>query len=197
MDRGDMMLSLHHSVEAHKRMIDDLEVSKCLMAITEEICNRLRGGFKMYICGNGGSAADAQHVAAEFMVRFAADNDRKPLPVIALTTDSSLITACANDLSYDVVFERQVMALADSGDVVVGISTSGNSINILRALNAAKSQGCVTIGFTGQQGGQMNSMGLSYLFRAPASETARIQELHLLAWHCICELVEEEMIREI
>jgi D-sedoheptulose 7-phosphate isomerase len=138
-------------------------------------------------CGNGGSAADAQHVAAELVGRFALE--REPLPALALTTDTSILTAVANDWDFKEIFARQVRAHARHGDVVVGISTSGKSANVVRALEAARERGAVTIAFTGRNGGALAKVA-DVSFRAPDAGTARVQELHLLAWHGVCEVVE-------
>jgi len=147
----------------------------------------IKGGNKVLLFGNGGSAADAQHIAAEFTGRFV--KERKSLPAIALTTDTSAITAIANDYGYDRIFERQVEGLAVSGDVVLGISTSGNSPNVVNALQLAKTIGCKTIGFSGRDGGRMTDLCNVNLV-VPSANTARIQEMHILIGHIICTAVD-------
>lgn len=148
-------------------------------------------GNKVLLCGNGGSAADAQHVAAEFINRFRFD--RPALPAIALTTDSSILTCIGNDSSFDFVFSRQVEALANSGDILIGISTSGGSKNVLNALNAARKKNIQTIGFTGEKGQATMGSQCDYCFIVPSADTARIQEVHEFVWHFICGMVEERL----
>jgi D-sedoheptulose 7-phosphate isomerase len=150
----------------------------------------LRGGHKLHFAGNGGSAADAQHWAGELVSRFY--YDRPGLPAIALTTDTSILTAIGNDYGYDYVFARQVEALGQEGDVLVAISTSGNSRNVVRAIEAARAKRMVVIGFTGQGGGQMAEL-CDLCFRVPSGETPRIQEGHEALGHLLCALIEAEM----
>ncbi|MDZ7815142.1 MAG: SIS domain-containing protein [Planctomycetota bacterium] len=152
-----------------------------------EASRALQNGKKLLFCGNGGSAADAQHFAAEFAVRL--EGERAPLPAIALTTDSSLITAAANDYSFENVFARQVKALANEGDLLVAISTSGNSENILRASSAASEAGCSVFGLTGENGGRLAKF-CDYCFKAPSQRTMRVQEIHSLALHIFCSIAE-------
>jgi len=175
--------------EAHQRFAAESE--PVLLEIATAIVECLRSSGKLLLCGNGGSAADAQHVAAELVGRFA--REREGWPAIALTTDTSILTAVGNDYGFDRIFARQVEALARRGDLVCGISTSGNSPNILAALEAAKSCGARTLGFTGGSGGKMTTL-CDLVFIAPADNTARIQELHICAWHAICDLVEAGMM---
>lgn len=151
-------------------------------------------GNKALLCGNGGSAADAQHVAAELVNRFRMH--RPALPAIALTTDSSIMTAIGNDSSFDFIFSRQVEALARPGDIVVGISTSGASRNILTALEAARAHGAATIGFTGAGGSGAMSSRCDICLAVPSAVTARIQEVHGFAWHVICDAVEGALFGE-
>ncbi|MFH1729255.1 MAG: D-sedoheptulose 7-phosphate isomerase [Pseudomonadota bacterium] len=141
----------------------------------------------VFAFGNGGSAADAQHIAAELVVRFY--KDRPPLNAYALTTNTSILTACANDYTYNDIFDRQVKASVKEGDIVIGISTSGNSVNVLKALESAKALSAITIGLTGASGGKMNEY-CDHLIKIPSTDTPRIQEGHLLSIHLICELVE-------
>jgi len=156
----------------------------------ELIVNTLKVGGKVLLAGNGGSAADAQHIAGEFVSRF--HYDRPGLPAIAITTDTSILTAIGNDYGYDRLFSRQVQALGNKGDVFVGISTSGNSANIVEALKVAKEQGLKTIGFTGNKGGKMLEM-CDIALRMPSPETPKIQEGHIVIGHIICGLVEAAM----
>lgn len=144
---------------------------------------------KIIICGNGGSAADAQHIAAEFTGRFV--KERKPLPAIALTTDTSAITAIGNDYGFDNIFDRQVQALALPGDVLIGISTSGNSKNVINALKKANMIGCLTIGLTGNDGGLISDYCNTNII-IPTSITARIQEMHILICHIFCEHIDSK-----
>jgi len=148
----------------------------------------LKGGNKLLFAGNGGSAADAQHIAGEFVSRF--HFDRPGLPAMSLTTDTSILTAIGNDYGYERVFSRQIEAHGQPGDVFVAISTSGNSANILTALEAAKAKGLVTVGLTGGSGGKMAAM-CDHVLLAPSASTPRIQECHLITYHLLCALVEE------
>ena len=158
-----------------------------------KICiNSLKEGNKILIAGNGGSAADAQHIAAELVGRY--KRDRKGLSAIALTTDSSVITSIANDYGYSNVFKRQVEALANEGDVLIGISTGGSSENIINALECANDIGCKTIGFSGRDGGKFNSLCDVNLV-ATSNDTPRIQEMHILIGHTICHLIELEFTK--
>jgi D-sedoheptulose 7-phosphate isomerase len=150
-------------------------------------------GGKLLICGNGGSAADAQHVAAEFVGRFA--RERAAWPAMALTTNTSILTAIGNDYSFDRVFARQVEAFAVPGDVIVGISTSGNAANVIAAMKTARELGCQTIGFTGENGGRLKD-GVDICLHAPSNVTARIQEVHIVVWHIVCEMIEQELSAE-
>jgi len=152
------------------------------------LIDALQGGHKLLIMGNGGSAADAQHFAAEMVGRFLLE--RRALPAIALTTDTSILTAVGNDYGFDEIFKRQVEALANPGDILIGISTSGNSLNIKRALEAGKDIGAKTIGLLGRDGGEIGPI-LDLNLTVPSFETPRIQEVHLLVIHILCDLVEK------
>lgn len=154
------------------------------------IANAFASGHRLYLCGNGGSAADAQHLAAEFTGRFY--SDREPLPAEALHVNTSFLTAVANDYSYDEIYERAIKAHGREGDVLIGISTSGNSKNIVLAQNEAKKRGMHVISFTGATGGNMKDT-CNLLFNVPSSDTPRIQESHILIGHIICQLVEEQL----
>jgi D-sedoheptulose 7-phosphate isomerase len=161
-----------------------------LERIARAMTASLHGGGKVLWCGNGGSAGDSQHLAAELVGRFR--RERRGLASVALTTDSSALTAIANDYGYEAVFSRQVEALGAEGDILVGISTSGNSRNVIAALEAARAQGLVTVGFTGAGGGRMAALA-DHLFAAASRDTARIQEAHILAGHMICDWIELEL----
>lgn len=162
--------------------------AEAVVRAAEAMASALRDGRTILLFGNGGSAADAQHIAAEFTNRF--ETERPPLAALALTTDTSALTAIGNDYGFDEVFEKQVKALGRKGDVAIGISTSGNSRNVVRALEAARAQGLVTIGFTGQGGGKMTTL-CEHLFRVPSGVTARVQETHITLGHTLCALVDE------
>lgn len=179
------------------RFSDHLEVLQATMAgpIPSQIAQAaaaikeaLAHGHKLLLCGNGGSAADSQHIAAEFVGRF--QKERQGLPAIALTVDTSILTAVGNDYGYNKVFVRQVEALAQKGDVLLGISTSGNSGNVLEAIKLAKEKGCFTIGMTAAGGGAMAEL-CDVNMAVPAKITARAQEMHILIGHIICELADE------
>ena len=154
------------------------------------ITKALQQGGKLMICGNGGSAADAQHIAAEFVVALDHHNLRKPLAAIALTTDTSLITACANDLGFDDVFARQCEALGRDGDVLLGLSTSGNSPNIIRAIHVAKKKNITTIALTGGSGGETAGLA-DIVIAVPSSSTQHIQETHIALGHAIVATIEK------
>lgn len=181
-----------------QRLSDHLEVLQKLMAsdLPEKLekCAKiveqaLAEGHKVLFCGNGGSAADSQHLAAEFVGRF--QKERKGLPAIALTVDTSILTAIANDYGYETVFARQVQALGEAGDVLIGISTSGNSRNVLLAVEEAKTKGITCIGMTAEGGGKM-AEECDICLAVPAKVTARAQEMHILMGHILCELVDHE-----
>ena len=179
------------SVTAHQELQNGSMTT--LAQVTHAFVTAIRMGHKILLFGNGGSAADAQHVAAELVGRFAQDS--QPWAAIALTTDTSVLTCVGNDWEYAEIFSRQVRALARPGDVVVGISTSGRSPNVLRGLEAGRNIGALTIGFTGAKGGPIVKYA-QLCFCAPAESTPRIQELHLLAWHSICEMVERTLLAD-
>ena len=177
------------SIRAHEKLI--IESMPILAEIASVITRAFKAGRRIYFCGNGGSAADAQHVAAELVGRFALE--REPFPALALTTDTSILTAVGNDWDFKDIFSRQVRAHARHGDIVVGISTSGKSANVVRALEVARECGAVTLAFTGRNGGAV-AKAADISFKAPDAATPRVQELHLLAWHGICEVVEAAMV---
>jgi D-sedoheptulose 7-phosphate isomerase len=157
--------------------------------VADLVVTAFKNGNRVYFCGNGGSAADAQHLAAEFSGRFYID--RKALPAEALHCNTSYLTAVANDYSYDVVYARLMEGIGTNGDVLIGLSTSGNSANIIKAFETARNKGITTVGFTGATGGKMKE-GSDYLINAPSADTPRIQEAHILIGHIICQLVEEK-----
>lgn len=163
------------------------ECSAVIAAMGECTIACLRAGGKICFFGNGGSAADAQHFSTEFVVRFS--RTRRGLPALALTTDTSALTACANDFGFDKVFARQIEALCGPDDVVVGISTSGNSANVVEALSFAKTNGIASFAFTGRSGGQCAELA-DFALQVPSDVTARVQECHLIAGHLICDMAE-------
>ena len=177
------------TLEEHRQVVSKMVTLEGEIASAGKLCgNALAQGQCIYLCGNGGSAADAQHIAAEFIGRFV--NDRRALPAIALTTDTSALTAIGNDYGFDEVFSRQVAGLCREGDVLIAISTSGNSENVLKAVDAANRAGVSVIGLSGKSGGALNSKSDVSLV-VPSDVTARIQEMHILIGHIICVLVED------
>ena len=178
---------IQSSIDVKQQLLADDHLVQQIQVVTDIITKAFQNGNAVYFAGNGGSAADAQHLAAEFSGRFY--KDRKALPSDALHCNTSYLTAVANDYSYDVIYARLLEGLAKPGDVLVGISTSGNSGNIVKAFEMAKTIGVTTIGFTGQKGGTMKELG-DYLINIPSNTTPRIQESHILVGHIICELVE-------
>lgn len=187
-----MMDMIQTEMQAHKetieKTIENLQsyiYTACIIA-TETI----NSGHKILFCGNGGSAADAQHLAAELSGRYKIE--RRGLPGIALTTDTSVLTAVGNDYGYDRVFDRQVEALANEGDLLIGISTSGNSANVLSAFARARELGCRTIGLSGRDGGAMNEC-CDINIIVPSSDTPRIQEMHIMIGHIICQAIDDSL----
>lgn len=178
------------SIEVKKQLLADADFLQKIETVIEVITRAFQNGKKVLFCGNGGSAADAQHLSAEFSGRFY--KDRKALPSEALHCNSSYLTAVANDYSYDVIYSRLVEGICAEGDVLVGLSTSGNSKNILNAFATARQKGVITIGFTGAGGGKMKEAS-DYLLNVPSTDTPRIQESHILVGHIICELVEAKI----
>ncbi|HUW96735.1 MAG TPA: D-sedoheptulose 7-phosphate isomerase [Anaerolineae bacterium] len=179
---------LEESIQVQRVVLE--ESVPLVSCIVEALVATFRCGGKVLLFGNGGSAADAQHVAAELVNRFLME--RKPLPALALTTDTSIMTAMANDLGFECVFARQVEALVQPGDVVVGLSTSGNSENVLQGLHSARECGATTVGLTGRAGGKLKGVA-DICFCAPSDNTPRIQEAHITVLHAICEAVEREL----
>ncbi|HRW76189.1 MAG: D-sedoheptulose 7-phosphate isomerase [Saprospiraceae bacterium] len=181
---------LQESIRVKQSILDDPAWQVKLADAAEAWIDALKGGGKVLFCGNGGSAADAQHLAAELSGRFYVDRD--PLPAEALHVNTSYLTAVANDYSYDEVYARMVKGMGRKGDVLVAISTSGNSSNILRAIEEARIRGMVVIGMTGDTGGKMAAV-CDHLLNVPSSDTPRIQEVHILLGHILCELTEARL----
>lgn len=180
------------AIAEHLEVIRGVEAQQdVLEAIARLMADALHRGNQILWCGNGGSAGDSQHLAAEIVGRFR--RERRGMPSIALTTDTSILTAVANDYGYEAVFSRQVEALGRKGDVLVGISTSGNSHNVIAAIEAAKVYGVTTVAFTGAGGGRMAGLA-DYLFAVDSRDTARVQEAHILAGHMICDWLELDVI---
>jgi D-sedoheptulose 7-phosphate isomerase len=177
------------SIAVKSKILDDSGLIERVQAVSLLIVKALKAGNRIYFCGNGGSAADAQHLAAEFSGRFY--TDRRALPAEALHCNTSYLTAVANDYSFEVVYARLIEGIAVPGDILVGLSTSGNSSNIVKAFEAARNKEVITIAFTGETGGKLKAIS-DYLFNVPSSDTPRIQESHILIGHIICQLVEEQ-----
>ena len=177
---------LRESIHVKEGLLQGEQVNM-MTAIGEAMVDAYRKGNKIILFGNGGSAADAQHIAAELVGKYYFDRD--PLPAIALTVNTSSLTAISNDYSYDKVFSRQLAAFGNAGDIAVGISTSGNSENVLQALNVAKEKGLTTVGFTGEDGGKLKGT-VDFCLRIPGNDTPRIQEGHITVGHILCEIVE-------
>lgn len=181
------------SIDTKQQVLQNEELLKTVNEVTLVIISAFRNGNTVYFCGNGGSAADAQHLAAEFSGRFY--KDRNALPAEALHCNTSYLTAVANDYSFDLIYARLIQGLGKSGDILIGLSTSGNSKNIVQAFETAKKKQMITIGFTGNSGGIMKSYS-DYLINIPSKDTPRIQESHMLLGHIICQLVEDEYFKE-
>ncbi len=179
------------ALREHRKVIAGLETFyPDIEVIASQISETLKRSNKIMLCGNGGSAADAQHIATEFVVRFRGDFNRRSLPAIALTTDTSLLTACANDYGFDEVFKRQVEGLGNEGDLLIGISTSGNSPNVYKAIEYANEQNIQTVLLAGRDGGTIAGIA-QYSIIIPHKDTARIQEAHITIGHILCRLTEE------
>jgi D-sedoheptulose 7-phosphate isomerase len=186
-----LQTNIERSVEVHNRLVD-----ACLPALNraaEALVSAYRAGHKALFFGNGGSAADAQHFAAEFVGRYLRQRD--PLPALALHSNSSAVTAIANDYGYEQVFSRQLQALAAPGDVAVAISTSGNSPSVIEGAICARRLGLLTIGLTGASGGRLGGL-VDVLLTAPTDETPRVQECHILFGHALCDAVEQALVIE-
>ncbi|MDL2255802.1 D-sedoheptulose 7-phosphate isomerase [Parabacteroides sp. OttesenSCG-928-K15] len=187
---------IRQRLEEHRQVVDrilaDESLQATISAAIDLITDCFRKGGKVYFCGNGGSAADAQHLAAEFSGRFYID--REVLPAEALHCNTSYMTAVANDYSFDIVYARLIKGMGQKGDVLVGLSTSGNSGNILKAFEVCREKGIATIGFTGESGGKMKALS-DLLIAVPSTDTPRIQEVHITVGHIICECVEKELFK--
>jgi D-sedoheptulose 7-phosphate isomerase len=183
---------INASITVKQKLLTDEKILKATRDVVEVIVKSFKSGNRVYFAGNGGSAADAQHLAAEFSGRFY--TDRLALPAEALHCNTSYLTAVANDYSYDEVYARLIRGIANNGDVLVGLSTSGNSKNIIKAFEEARHKKVITIGFTGETGGKMKPLS-DFLFNIPSTDTPRIQESHILLGHIICELVEKEFFK--
>ncbi len=193
MNREKVISIIKSSVEVKQNLLADEKLLKTIIDITDAWCNSLQNGGRILFCGNGGSAADAQHIAAELSGRFYFD--REPLDAEALHVNSSYLTAVANDYSYDEVYSRMVRAKGKKGDVLVGISTSGNSSNVIKAMEQAKKQGMLVVAMTGEKGGKMREC-CDYLINVPSNDTPRIQECHIMVGHILCELTEEQLFKK-
>lgn len=177
------------SVDVKLALLQDAVIMARIEEVVVALTNTFKNGNHVYFCGNGGSAADAQHLAAELSGRFYINRDA--LPAEALHVNTSYLTAVANDYSYDVIYARLIKGIGKKGDVLIGLSTSGNSENIVKAFNQAKQSGLITIGFTGASGGKLKTLS-DYMINVPSTDTPRIQESHILIGHIICQLVEEK-----
>ena len=180
--------SLNESINIKTELLSSSVES--IVQIANILIKAFRTGNSLYLIGNGGSAADAQHISGELVGRF--KKNRKPLPALALTTDTSVLTAIANDFGYDQCFERQVDAFVRDGDIVIGLSTSGNSLSILNAVLVAKKKGALTIAFTGKGGGSLKD-NVDVCLEIPSNDTARIQESHITIGHILCSIIEKEL----
>ncbi len=185
--------SIRASIAVKELLLGNAELVSVIAKVSELLVDAVDNGNKVLLFGNGGSAADAQHIAAEFVGRFAFD--RPALPALALSVNTSCVTAIGNDYGFDLIFSRQVEALARQGDMAIGISTSGNSSNVLHGLSTARKIGLRTVALTGRVGGKLKS-AVDYCICAPSNETPRIQECHILIGHIISELVEETIFHE-
>lgn len=180
------------SIDTKQKVLADTALLQRIENVTSLIAKAFKNGNKVLFCGNGGSAADAQHLAAEFSGRFYSDRD--PLPSEALHCNSSYMTAVANDYGYDVVYSRIVKGMGRPGDILVALSTSGNSVNIIKALEQAREIGMINVGLTGETGGKMKAV-CDHLINVPSKDTPRIQESHIMIGHIICQLVEQELFK--
>jgi D-sedoheptulose 7-phosphate isomerase len=180
---------IQSSIDTKQRILKDEVLLKTISAAVDVIVNAFKNGNRVYFCGNGGSAADAQHLAAEFSGRFY--TDRKGLPAEALHCNTSYLTAVANDYSFNDIYSRLIDGIGEVNDVLVGLSTSGNSSNIIKAFETARKKEMITIGFTGETGGKMISL-CDHLINIPSTDTPRIQESHIMVGHIICQVVEEK-----
>jgi len=186
----DIRAHISQRINLQQHLVDDKSFLESVRAVGMIMADALRSGHKLFFMGNGGSAADAQHLAAEFTGRYR--RERRPLPAISLSVNTSSLTAIANDYSFDVVFARQLDALGAEGDVAIGLSTSGNSANVIQAMEMARSKALVTVGITGQSGGLLKN-AVDFCLCVPSQETPLIQEVHIMIGHFLCEFVEAEL----
>jgi D-sedoheptulose 7-phosphate isomerase len=177
------------SIETKQQLLQNEELLKTIEKVVDALVTAFKNGNRVYFCGNGGSAADAQHLAAEFSGRFY--KDRKALPAEALHCNTSYLTAVGNDYGFDVIYSRLIEGIGEKGDILIGLSTSGNSANIVKAFEAAKEKGMISVALTGISGGRLKSAS-NYLINIPSADTPRIQESHIMVGHIICQLVEEK-----
>jgi len=185
--------AIQNSIQLKQNILENSELLSKISQVSQELIKAFKNDKKVLLCGNGGSAADAQHIAAELSGRFYFD--REPLFAEALHVNTSYLTAVANDYSYDEVYSRLVKAKGRAGDILIGISTSGNSKNIIKAIELANQIGMITIGMTGETGGKMRDI-CKYLINVPSNITPRIQEAHIMIGHIICEIVEKELFND-
>jgi D-sedoheptulose 7-phosphate isomerase len=181
------------SIDTKQSVLQNEGLLKTIAASVDVIVNAFKNGNRVYFCGNGGSAADAQHLAAEFSGRFY-NGDRKALPAEALHCNTSYLTAVANDYSFADIYSRLIEGIGEKGDIIIGLSTSGNSENIVKAFATARKKEMITIGFTGKSGGEMRQL-CDHLINIPSTDTPRIQESHIMIGHIICQLVEEKIFK--
>lgn len=180
---------IQEHIDTSQRILDDLPDE--ILKAGNKMVSALKKGKKIILCGNGGSAADSQHIAAEFINRFRRERD--PLPAISLTTDTSVLTSISNDYDYSLCFSKQIAALGEKGDILVAISTSGNAGNVLEAVKTARKKGIYTIGLTGDGGGKLKN-SVHFCIKVPSHDTPRIQEAHILIGHLLCDIVEKSFL---
>tara|TARA_B100001057_G_C22867219_1_gene957079 strand:+ start:3297 stop:3878 length:582 start_codon:yes stop_codon:yes gene_type:complete len=181
---------ISESIDLKKLILNDKNILTLLSKVSDQCLNAIKSNKKIILAGNGGSAADAQHIAAEFVSKF--NMDRKSIPALALTTDTSIITSISNDYDFSQIFSRQIESLGNEGDIFIGISTSGNSENIIQALKEGKKRGIINVGLTGKNGGKMKDL-CDFCLCVPSLDTPRIQESHLMIEHILCGIIEEEL----
>lgn len=188
--KEEIKVLIEDSIKVKENFLKNPNQLKILSRVIKEVIKAVTNKRKIIVFGNGGSAADAQHMVAELVGRF--KKEREAFNAIALSTNTSTITALANDYGYDIVFVRQLQACVEKGDVVIGISTSGNSLSVIKAIEYAKKIGCITVGLTGRTGGKLKDI-VKYCICVPSDDTPRIQETHITLIHIICELVEKKL----
>ena len=192
MNLDAIIATFQASIDTKQALINDTKRLEGLLEVAKVASSTIKAGHKIMLCGNGGSAADSQHIAAELIGRF--EKERRSMAAVALTTDTSALTAIGNHYGYDQVFARQVEGLGRSGDLLIGISTSGNSKNVVKAMEVAQSKGIRTVALVGDKPeGAMQAIA-DYVLAAPSTNTARIQECHILMMHTLCQLVESESV---